>query len=100
MEGIGFDPTMAPLTGMAEFPQVKNRPTAKSIDPAIDPYMQMPAPTTMSEKWSYKVARPAAKSIDPTNPETSPLSDDMLEPTHLDLSRIKVKLMYKQNVLK
>eukprot|EP00493_Phyllostaurus_siculus_P027615 UN27962 len=68
MQGIGVDPTTAPMTGMAEFPQVKNRPAAKSIDPAIDPDMLMPAPTTMNEQWSYKVARPAAKSIDPTNP--------------------------------
>merc|ERR1719285_1143447 len=91
MQGIGVEPTMGPMTGMAEFPQLKNRPAAKSIDPAIDPDMLMPAPTTMNEQWSYKVARPAAKSIDPTNPETSPLSDDMLEPTHLGLSPMKMQ---------
>merc|ERR1719285_638352 len=91
MQGIGVEPTMGPMTGMAEFPQLKNRPAAKSIDPAIDPDMLMPAPTTMNEQWSYKVARPAAKSIDPTNPETSPLSDDMLEPTHVGLSPMKMQ---------
>merc|ERR1719285_1002223 len=91
MQGIGVEPTMGPMTGMAEFPQLKNRPAAKSIDPAIDPDMLMPAPTTMNEQWSYKVSRPAAKSIDPTNPGTSPLSDAMLAPTHVGLSPMKMQ---------